>query len=99
MLVNFGPPGICIHDGGSIYLVPPRSVLPVFSVRGIDLLVPRTALGGPNPTRTGTYFFYKKALAISSKIANSSIRFKFIHKSPSFRRRSSYFLTCSESWI
>src|SRR6218665_4048558 len=25
---------------------PPGSVLPVFSVRGIDLLVPRTALGG-----------------------------------------------------
>jgi len=48
MLVNFGPPGICLHDGGSIYLVPiiSSTVLPVFSVRGIDLLVPRTALGG-----------------------------------------------------
>ena len=22
MLVNFDPPGICLHDGGSIYLVP-----------------------------------------------------------------------------
>jgi len=25
MLVNFGPPGICLPDGGSIYLVLPIS--------------------------------------------------------------------------
>src|SRR6218665_336259 len=33
MLLTFDPPGICLHDGGSIGLVP-RSVLLVVSVRG-----------------------------------------------------------------
>jgi len=46
--VNFDPPRICLHDGGFIWS--PGYVPPVVSVRGIDLLVPRIALGGSNPT-------------------------------------------------
>jgi len=45
MFVHFDPPRICLYHGGSICLVAPGSVLPEFSGRRIDLLVPRTALG------------------------------------------------------
>ena len=48
MLVNFGPPGICLHDGGSIYLVPQISSTSIF---GPYVLVPSDRFnGGPNPT-------------------------------------------------
>jgi len=30
MLANFGPLGICLHDGGSIYLVPRISSTGIF---------------------------------------------------------------------
>jgi len=43
MPVNFTRWGIDLFS-------PPGSVLPVVSVRGIDLLVPRIAWGGLNPT-------------------------------------------------
>jgi len=47
MLVNFDLPGICLHDGGSICLVPPGSVLPIVSVRGGSIYWSlRIALGG-----------------------------------------------------
>jgi len=46
MLVHFDPPRNCLHDGGSICLVPPDPFYRYFRSRGIDLLVPRTALGG-----------------------------------------------------
>ena len=39
MLVNFDPPGICLHDGGPIYLVPPDQFYRYFRFGGIDLLV------------------------------------------------------------
>jgi len=50
MLVNFDPPGICLHDGGSICLVPADPFYRYFRFGGIDLLVPRIALGELNPT-------------------------------------------------
>jgi len=49
MLVHFDPPLICLYDGGSICLVPRIRSTGIFDP-GIDSLVPRTALGGPNPT-------------------------------------------------
>jgi len=45
MLVNFGPPGICLHDEGSIYLVLRISSTGSFGP-GIDLLVPPDRLRG-----------------------------------------------------
>ena len=50
MLVNFGPPGICLHDEGSIYLVPRISSTGSFGPGGSIYWFPRTALGGPNLT-------------------------------------------------
>ena len=46
MLVDFGPPRICLHDRRSICLVHPDPFSRYFRSGGIDLLVPRTALGG-----------------------------------------------------
>ena len=43
--MNFDHPGICLHDGGSIYLVPRIRSTGILGL-GIDLLVPRIALGG-----------------------------------------------------
>src|SRR6218665_1497420 len=57
-LVNFDPLGIFLHDGGSIYLAP-RSVIPVFSVRGIDLLAPPgSPWGGRIPRDTGSPSYF-----------------------------------------
>ena len=39
MLVHFDPPRICLHDGGSICLVPRIRSNGIFGP-GIDLLVP-----------------------------------------------------------
>ena len=46
MLVHFDPPRICLHDGGLICLVPRIRSTGIFGPGGINLLVPRTALGG-----------------------------------------------------
>ena len=46
MLVNFDPLGICLHNGGIDLFSPPGSILPVFSVLGIDLLVPQDSFRG-----------------------------------------------------
>jgi len=68
MLIHFDSPRICLHDGGSICLAPRIRSTGIFGP-GIDLLVPRTALGGDQIPRdtcstcfvsTDTYFFYKK---------------------------------------
>src|SRR6218665_2964730 len=45
MLVNFGPGDLLTRWEIDLFS-PPGSVLPVVSIRGIDLLVSRTALGG-----------------------------------------------------
>jgi len=40
MLVNFVPPGICLHDEGSIYLVPPDQFYWYFRSEGDRFIVP-----------------------------------------------------------
>ena len=53
MLEHFDPPRICLHDGGSICLVPRIRSTGILGP-GIDLLVPRTSLGGDGiPRNTG----------------------------------------------
>jgi len=60
MLVNFDPPGICLHDEGSICLVPRIRSTGNFG-RGIDLLVPPDSFRGNRiPRDTSVYLFYKK---------------------------------------
>jgi len=56
MLVNFDPPWICLHDGGSICLVPRIRSTGIVSVRwGIDLLVlPNGFRGDRIPRDTGS---------------------------------------------
>ena len=46
MLVHFDPPRSCLHDGGSICLVPPGSVLPVVSVREDQFIGPPDRIRG-----------------------------------------------------
>jgi len=58
MLVTFGPPGICLHDGGSIYLVSPDKFYRYFRSGGIDLLVPPDRLRGDRiPRDTGARLY------------------------------------------
>jgi len=54
MLVKFDPPGICLHDGGSICIVPRILSTGIFGPGWIDLLIPRTALGGTESHMTPT---------------------------------------------
>src|SRR6218665_2670651 len=57
MLVNFDPPGY-VYTMGDRFVCFPGSVLSVFSVRVIDLLVLRIALGGDRiPRGTGIHNF------------------------------------------
>jgi len=50
MLVDFGPLRICLHDVGSICLVPPDPFYRYFRSGGSIYWSPGPLYGGPNPT-------------------------------------------------
>jgi len=58
MLVRFDPRR-SVYTKGIDLFSPPGSLPPVFSVRGIDLLVPRAALWGPKSHLTSARIIWR----------------------------------------
>src|SRR6218665_1834127 len=71
MLVDFGPPRICLHDGGSICLVPPDPFYRYFRSGGIYLLVPPDRFRGTESNVT-------RALIYNGRKVNRTLKTRMI---------------------